>query len=87
MVRHTRRNPVGELHGKNKLADVEDEKRGRAQNDYWQQAMDKLGMKGRIDPERLDEVIAEKEKIEAAAKTKKGGSRRRGRKSRSTRRR
>jgi hypothetical protein len=87
MPRHTRGKPQGPLVGKDKLADVEAEKRGRQQEAYWKQALDALGISGRIDPERLDEVIAEKEKIEAAAKKKKGGSRRRRRGTRSTRRR
>ena len=61
--------------------------RGRIENDYLQKAMDSLGMKGRIDPERLDEVLDLAAKYKAEAKKKGGRRTRRGRKSRSTRRR
>jgi len=65
--------------------------KGRIENDYWQKAMDFYGLKGRIPPNDLDKVEAKKEEFKAAAKKKKGGSRRRrtrrGRKTRSTRRR
>jgi len=79
---HNTRSKRGPLIDKEELGKVQ----GRIENDYWQQAMDALGMKGRIDPHRLDELIAKKEEIKAAAKNKKGGSRRR-RGSRYTRRR
>lgn len=84
MPYHTR-SKRGHLHGKHELEKAEEEKRGRADNDYLQRAMDKLGMKGRIDPERLDEVLELAAKYKARAM---GGRRtRRGRKTRSTRRR
>jgi hypothetical protein len=82
MPHNTRSKRNGPLLDKEEL----DKVRGRIENDYLQRAMDELGMKGRIDPERLDEVLALAAKYKAAAK-KRGGSRRRGRKSRSTRRR
>jgi len=77
---HNTRSKRGPLIDKEELGKVQ----GRKENDYWQQAMDALEMKGRIDPHRLDELIAKKEEIKAAAK-KKGGSRRRTRRGRGTR--
>jgi len=85
MPRHTRGKPQGPLVSKEEL----DKVRGRIENDYLQRAMNELKMENKIDPERLDEVLALAAKYKAEAK-KKGGSRRRtrrGRKSRSTRRR
>ena len=79
----TRSKHTGPLYDKDELATL----RGRIENDYLQKAMDSLGMKGRIDPERLDEVLDLAAKYKAEAKKKGGRRTRRGRKSRSTRRR
>lgn len=86
----TRGNPNGELVGPGVLDKVEEEKRGRKANEYLQRAMDFYGFKGRIPPDDLDKVLAKAKEYENA--DKKGGRRRRrhtrrGRKSRSTRRR
>jgi hypothetical protein len=86
------RSKGGPLIGKEELDLVP----GRVENDYWQQALKELGLVDefdhpkRIPPARFEEVLARRNEIKAAAK-KKGGSRRRrtrrGRKTRSTRRR
>lgn len=80
---HNTRSKRGPLHDKDEL----DKVKGRIENDYLQRAMDKLGMKGRIDPERLDEVLELAAEYKAAAKKKGGRRTRRGRGSRYTRRR
>ena len=79
---HNTRSKRGPLIDKKELDLV----RGRIENDYLQRAMDFYHMKGRIDPERLDDVLAKAAEYKAAAK-KRGGSRRRRRGSRYTRRR
>jgi hypothetical protein len=79
---HNTRSKRGPLIDKKELDLVQ----GRIENDYLQRAMDFYHMKGRIDPERLDDVLAKAAEYKAAAK-KRGSSRRRGRKTRSTRRR
>jgi hypothetical protein len=83
MPHNTRSKRTGPLHDKDEL----DKVRGRIENDYLQRAMDFYGMKGRIDPERLDDVLEKAAEYKAAAKKKGGRRTRRGRKSRSTRRR